>query len=160
MYTPRRAVPPDRGVGGVETHRCSPRLRGERDTIARAVFDFVLRPVRAVLRSAGQEVVQPLEDTERETLGAVKAVDRATESIEHHVEVIETLATSVGPLTASVDRLTDTMQDLVKLLAPMAEAERGVAHVEHGITRAEHFLGFHRHEDVEAPEAPADHPET
>lgn len=128
--------------------------------MAPAVFDFLLRPVRAVLRSAREEVIRPLEDTERETLGAVKAVDRATESIEHHVEVIEALATSVGPLTESVDRLTDTMRDLVKLLAPMAEAERGVQDVEHGVERAEHFFGFRRHKGAEAPEAPMEHPET
>ena len=67
-----------------------------------------------------EDALRPLEETERETLDAVRALDRATESIEHHVEVIETLATSVGPLTESVDRLNDTMQDLVKMLAKLA----------------------------------------
>jgi hypothetical protein len=74
------------------------------------VFDFVLKPVRSVVQALNEDTVKPLEQTERETLDAVKAIDRATQSIEHHVEVIETLATSVGPLTASVDRLTETMR--------------------------------------------------
>ena len=70
-----------------------------------------------------EDALKPLEETERETLDAIRAIDNATESIEHHVEVIETLATSVGPLTESVDRLTETMRDLVQMLAPIAGAE-------------------------------------
>lgn len=93
-----------------------------------------------------QDAFRPLEDTERQTLGTVKAVEEATESIEHHVAVLETLATSVGPLTTSVDRLTDTMQELVKILTPLAEAERGVE-------RAEHVLGFHRHQQTGTPDS-------
>jgi len=72
------------------------------------VFDFVLKPVRSMVRAVNEDALRPLEQTEHQTLEAVKALDRATESIEHHIEVIETLATSVGPLTESVDRLTDT----------------------------------------------------
>lgn len=72
------------------------------------MFDFVLKPVRSMVRAVNEDALRPLEQTEHQTLEAVKALDRATESIEHHIEVIETLATSVGPLTESVDRLTDT----------------------------------------------------
>jgi len=61
-----------------------------------------------MVRAVNEDALRPLEQTEHQTLEAVKALDRATESIEHHIEVIETLATSVGPLTESVDRLTDT----------------------------------------------------
>jgi uncharacterized protein YoxC len=122
------------------------------------VFDFVLRPVKSVVRVLNEDAMKPLEQTERETLDAVRAIDHATESIERHVEVIETLATSVGPLTESVDRLTDTMQDLVKLLGPLAGAEREVQHAEQEIENAEHFFGFRRHQrkPVEPGETEAD----
>ncbi|MBV8711610.1 MAG: hypothetical protein JOY56_07510 [Solirubrobacterales bacterium] len=109
------------------------------------MLDFVLRPARSIIRVLNEDALKPLEETERETLDAVKAVDRVTGSIEHHVEVIETLATSVGPLTESVDRLNETMRDLVKMLAPLATAEREVAHTEQRLEQAEHFLGFRRH---------------
>ena len=109
------------------------------------MFDFVLKPVRSVVKAIDQDALRPLEETEHETLDAVKALERATESIEHHVEVIETLATSVGPLTESVDRLTDTMQDLVKMLGPIAGAEREMQRAGHGVQDAEHFFGFRRH---------------
>jgi len=117
------------------------------------VFDFVLRPVRSVVRAVNQDALKPLEETEHETLEAVRALDRATESIEHHVQVIETLATSVGPLTESVDRLTETMQDLVKMLGPMAGAEREMQRAEHGVQEAEHFFGFRRHRKAVDPGA-------
>jgi hypothetical protein len=117
------------------------------------VFDFVLRPVRSVARAVNQDALQPLEETERETLEAVKAIDRATESIEHHVEVIETLATSVGPLTESVDRLNETVRDLVAVLAPLAAAEHGIEHAEADAQRVEHFLRFRRHREPSGPEA-------
>lgn len=110
------------------------------------MFGFVLRPARSALRALNEDALKPLEDTERETLDAVHAIDHATESIEHHVEVIETLATSVGPLTDSVDRLTETMRDLVQILAPIAGAE-------HEAQRAEHFFGFHRHKEPAEPKA-------
>ena len=116
------------------------------------MFDFVLKPVRSVVRAIDQDAVRPLEETERETLEAVKALERVTESIEHHVEVIETLATSVGPLTASVDRLTDTMQELVKMLGPIAGAEREMQRGERGVQEAEHFFGFRRHRKPIEPE--------
>jgi hypothetical protein len=109
------------------------------------VFDFVLKPVRSAVRALDQDALRPLEETEHETLEAVKALERVTESIEHHVEVIESLATSVGPLTDSVDRLTDTMQELVKMLGPIAGAEREMQRAEHGVQEAEHFFGFRRH---------------
>jgi hypothetical protein len=119
------------------------------------VFDFVLKPVRSIVRAANQDAVRPLVQTERETLEGVQALERATASIEHHVEVIESLATSVGPLTASVDRLTDTMQDLVKMLGPLAGAEHEMQRAEHGVQEAEHFLGFRRHKQPVEPEAGA-----
>jgi hypothetical protein len=119
------------------------------------VFDFVLRPVRSVVRVLNEDAINPLEQTERETLDAVRAVDRATQSIEHHVEVTETLATSVGPLTASVDRLTETMRDLVEVLGPLAAAEREFHRAEHGVEQAEHFLGFRRHRKPADPDASA-----
>lgn len=123
------------------------------------MFDFVLRPVRSLVKAVNQDALRPLEETEHETLDAVQALERATQSIEHHVEVIESLATSVGPLTASVDRLTDTMQDLVKMLGPIAGAERGVQHAEQEVESAEHFFGFRRHEKAEEPAAgPAEAP--
>jgi len=86
------------------------------------VLDFATRPIRALLGSAEQDVVQPLQETreiEGHILEAVEAIHSATASIEQHVAVIETLATSVGPLTSSV-----------VLLAPMAQAEREVHRVE------------------------------
>jgi hypothetical protein len=116
------------------------------------VFDFVLKPVRSVVRAMDQDALRPLEETKRETLEAVKALERVTESMEHHVEVIETLATSVGPLTESVDRLTDTMQDLVKMLGPIAGAEHEMQRAELGVEEAEHFLGFRRHRKPVEPE--------
>jgi hypothetical protein len=122
------------------------------------VLDFVLRPARAAFRALNEDALKPIEQTERETLDAVKAIDSATLSIEHHVEVIETLATSVGPLTDSVNRLTETMRDLVEILAPLASAEHGihraeheVEHAEHDVERAEHFLGFRRHKKPPQP---------
>jgi hypothetical protein len=118
-----------------------------------AVFDFVLKPVRSVVRAVNEDALRPIEQTERETLEGVEALERATASIEHHVEVIESLATSVGPLTASVDRLTDTMQDLVKILEPLAGMEREIGHAEHGIQEAERFFEFGRHKKPPEPEA-------
>ena len=58
------------------------------------MFDFVLKPVRSFVRAVNEDALSPLEQTEHQTLEAVKALERVTESIEHHVEVIETLATS------------------------------------------------------------------
>ena len=98
-----------------------------------------------------EDALRPLEETEHETLDAVRALERATESIEHHVEVIETLATSVGPLTASVDRLTDTMQDLVKMLGPIAGAEHEVQRAEQEVEHVEHVFGFRRHRKAPEP---------
>ena len=116
------------------------------------MFDFVLRPVRSVFRAVNEDAVKPLEDTERETLKGVEALERAANSIDHHVEVIETLATSVGPLTESVDRLTETMQDLVKMLGPIAGAEHEMQRAEHGVQEAEHFFGFRRHNKATEPD--------
>ena len=107
--------------------------------------DLALWPMRTANKLLERELTAPLEHTEREVLDGVRAIHRATESIEHHVEVIEGLATSVEPLTQSVNDLTATMNDLVKLLAPMATAERGVARAEHEVARAERLLRFHRH---------------
>ena len=117
------------------------------------MFDFVLRPVRSVVRALDQDALKPLEETEHETLEAVKTLERVTASIEHHVEVIESLATSVGPLTESVDRLTDTMQELVKMLGPIAGAEREVQRAGDELEHAEHFFGFRRHRKRDEPEA-------
>ncbi|HTP19329.1 MAG TPA: hypothetical protein VMJ65_06970 [Solirubrobacteraceae bacterium] len=117
------------------------------------MFDFVLKPVRSVVRAVNEDALRPLEQTEHDTLEGVEALERATASIEHHVEVIESLATSVGPLTASVDRLTDTMQDLVKILEPLAGMEREMGHAEHGVQEAEHFFGFRRNKEQVEPEA-------
>ena len=117
------------------------------------MFDFVLRPVRSVVRALDQDALKPLEETEHETLEAVKTLERVTASIEHHVEVIESLATSVGPLPESVDRLTDTMQELVKMLGPIAGAEREVQRAGHELEHAEHFFGFRRHRKPDEPEA-------
>jgi uncharacterized protein YoxC len=119
------------------------------------VFDFVVRPVRSVARALNQDALRPLEETERETLDAIRAIDRATESIEHHVEVIETLATSVAPLTESVERLNQTVRDLVEVLAPLAAAEHEVQRAERGAEQVEHFLRFRRHGTATDPETPA-----
>jgi predicted nuclease with TOPRIM domain len=118
-------------------------------------LDFVLKPVRSVVRAVNEDALRPLEETERDTLEGVEALERATASLERHVEVIESLATSVGPLTESVDRLTDTMQDLVKMLGPIAEMEREMGRAEHGVEEAEHFFGFRRHKKQPEPEAGA-----
>ena len=123
------------------------------------MFDFVLKPVRSVVRVLNADALRPLEETERETLDAVTALERATDSIEHHVEVIETLATSVGPLTESVDRLTDTMQDLVKMLAPIAGAEHEVQRAGQELENAEHFFGFRRQRKRSEPEVGPTDPE-
>jgi uncharacterized protein YoxC len=118
------------------------------------VFDFVLKPVRSALQVLNEDTVKPLEETERETLDAVKAIEHATQAIEHHVEVIETLATSVGPLTSSVDRLNETMRDLVEVLGPLAAAEHEFHRAEHGVEQAEHFLRFRRRRTISEPGAP------
>jgi uncharacterized protein YoxC len=117
------------------------------------VFDPVLKPVRSFVRILNEDAIKPLEETERETLNAVKAIDRATESIEHHVEVIESLATSVGPLTASVDRLNETMRDLVQVLGPLAAAEHGLQRAEHEAEHLERFVRFRRHKNPTEPDA-------
>ncbi|HTX08665.1 MAG TPA: hypothetical protein VME22_08645 [Solirubrobacteraceae bacterium] len=119
------------------------------------VFDFVLKPVRSALQVLNEDTVKPLQETERDTLDAVKAIEHATQSIERHVEVIETLATSVGPLTSSVDRLNETMRDLVAVLGPLAAAEHEVHRAEHDVEQAEHFLRFGRRRKVSEPDAPA-----
>ncbi len=69
------------------------------------------------------DAVKPLKRTEQDPLDAVRAIDRATRSTEHHVEVIESLLTSVVPLTDSINRLTETMRELVAMLAPLADEE-------------------------------------
>ncbi len=126
-----------------------------RITTMTPVLGLVFAPVRYVLRQAGGEISTPLEETEEKVLDAVRAIHRATDSIEHHVEVIEGLATSVGPLTASVDALTQTMRDLVILMAPMAAAERGaqkvgreVQRAEHEVQRVERFFSLHRRKNA------------
>lgn len=121
-------------------------------SIGRPVLDFVLKPVRSAVGALNRDALEPLEDTERETLGAVEAIERATQSLEHHVEVIESLATSVGPLTESVDRLNDSVRALVEVLAPLAAAEHEVQRAEHGAERVEHFLRFRRHQPPAEPE--------
>ena len=116
------------------------------------MFDFLIRPIRSVLGGAERDAVESLHETrdiEANMLGAVRAIENATDSIEKHVAVIETLATSVDPLRASVDRLTDTMQDLVAMMAPIATAESEMH-------RAGRFFGRHRHDE---PPAEAAHPE-
>jgi hypothetical protein len=122
-----------------------------------SLTDLMFAPVRAIIGAAERDVHNPLEETERDVLGGVTAIERATDSIDRHVEVIEGLATSVGPLTDSVDRLTETMRDLVKILGPMAAAEHGVQHAEQEAHHAEHFFGFRRHRD--APKQPAEPPD-
>jgi predicted RNase H-like nuclease (RuvC/YqgF family) len=113
------------------------------------MLDFVTRPLRVLLGTTGSEVVESVRETrdiEKDTLGAVTAIEKATVSLEKHVEVIETLATSVDPLRASVDRLTDTMQELIAVLGPLASAE----HEAQKVGRV-----FHRHRDEPAT-PPAD----
>jgi hypothetical protein len=117
------------------------------------VFDFVLRPARAAVRVLNEDAVRPLEQTEREMLDAVMAIEHATESIEHHVAVIESLATSVGPLTDSVNRLNETLRDLVQLLEPLAAAERETHHAEHEVDEAKRFLHFRGHKQPAESEA-------
>ncbi len=121
------------------------------------MLDFVLRPLRYVLGAGEREVSKPLDETEHELVDAVRAIHRASESIDRHVEVIEGLATSLGPLTESVNQLTATMADLVALLGPLAGAE-------HDVQRAERFLHFRRRErdaspQPGSPEAQPDSPE-
>ena len=89
------------------------------------MLGFITRPVRSALGMTENDLVESVHvarDVQADMLGAVQAIENATNSIERHVEVIETLATSVDPLRASVDRLTDTMQELVALMAPMGES--------------------------------------
>lgn len=113
------------------------------------MLDFFIRPIRSVLGGAERDVAESLHETrdiEANMLGAVRAIENATESIEKHVAVIETLATSVDPLRASVDRLTDTMQELVAMMAPMATAEQEI----HRVGR---FFGRHHHDDPPTKDA-------
>ncbi len=98
------------------------------------MLESLIRPLRAALGAAERELTHsPLVHTEEEILDTVRALHRATESIEHHVAVIESLATSIQPLTDSVNNLTATMSQLVSDLGPLAGAEREVKEVEHGI---------------------------
>jgi hypothetical protein len=115
------------------------------------VFGFVFKPLAGALRALDEDAVRPIAQTERDTLGAVRAIEQATESIERHVEVIETLATSVGPLTDSVDRLNATMGELVAVLAPLAGAENEVRRAEQEVERAGHLFRL-RHEKPPEPE--------
>lgn len=110
------------------------------------MLEIVFKPLRSFLDLAEHGVVAhtPLEKTEEDILDTVRALHRATESIEHHVEVIESLATSVGPLTESVSDLTETMTSLVAVLGPLAAAEREVKDVEH-------FFSRHRHKHEASP---------
>jgi methyl-accepting chemotaxis protein len=113
------------------------------------MLDFLIRPIRSVLGGAERDAVESLHETrdiEANMLGAVRAIENATESIEKHVAVIETLATSVDPLRASVDRLTDTMQELVGMMAPMATAE-------HEMHRVGRFFGRHHHDEPPTQDA-------
>ena len=117
----------------------------------------MLRPFGDLIRALNQDAVRPLADTERETLGAARAIEEATDSIERHVEVIETLATSVGPLTDSVDRLNATLREIVALLAPVAGAEDEVRTAEQDVERAAHLFRFrHRGQPPEPGAGPAD----
>ena len=116
------------------------------------MLDPLFRPVRAILGFGEQEIERPIVEAEHELLGAVGALHRVTESIEHHVEVIEGLATSIDPLKESVNQLTATMSELVALIAPMGKAELGVQHASQEVR---HFLGFRRHKDAAPAEAPA-----
>ena len=107
------------------------------------MFDFFTRPLRSAL-GLEHEVIEPLQDAEREIIEAATAIRSATESIERHVEVVEGLATSVGPLTESVNQLTSTMAELVTLLAPLAAAE-------HEVQRAEGLFGLRRRRRAAGP---------
>ena len=116
------------------------------------MLDFLIRPIQSVLGGAERDVAETVHETrdiEANMLGAVRAIEDATESIEKHVAVIETLATSVDPLRASVDRLTDTMQELVAMMAPMETAE-------HEMHRVGRFFGRHHHDDSPSEAAPAE----
>lgn len=113
------------------------------------MLGFITRPVRSALGITENDLVESVHaarDVQADMLGAVRAIENATDSIERHVEVIETLATSVDPLRASVDRLTDTMQELVAMMAPMGD-------VEHGVHRVGRFFGRHHHDEHPAQEA-------
>src|SRR4051794_9891109 len=106
------------------------------------MLDFLGSPIRAVLGVTEREVVEAMDDTrdiEANLLGAVRAIENATASIEQHVAVIEGLATSIDPLRESVEGLTASMRDIVVLMAPVAAAEREVH-------RVGHLFGRHRHE--------------
>jgi methyl-accepting chemotaxis protein len=112
------------------------------------MLDFLTRPIRSVLGGAERDMVETLHETrdiEANMLGAVRALENVTESVERHVAVIETLATSVDPLRASVDRLTDTMQELVAMMAPIADSE-------HEMHRLGRLFGRHRHDELPAPD--------
>jgi hypothetical protein len=107
------------------------------------MLEFCIRPIRTILGVTEHEVadtIQETQDIEANTLGAVRAIENATESIEKHVTVVEMLATSVDPLRESVDRLTDTVQDLVKVLGPITAAEQEAQ-------RIGHLLRRHRHDE-------------
>jgi hypothetical protein len=113
------------------------------------MFDVFIRPIRSLLGGAEHDVAESLHETrdiEANMLGAVRAIENATDSIEKHVAVIETLATSVDPLRASVDRLTDTMQELVGMMAPMTTAE-------HEMNRVGRFFGRHHHDEPPTEDA-------
>jgi hypothetical protein len=113
----------------------TPRTRRSRIRPTTEPIDEPVHPERDVAETAHET-----RDIEANMLGAVRAIEDATESIEKHVAVIETLATSVDPLRASVDRLTDTMQELVSMMAPIATAE-------HEMHRVGRFFGRHHHDD-------------
>lgn len=121
------------------------------------MLETIFRPLRSLLDVAEHAVTihTPLEKTEEDILDTVKALHRATESIERHVQVIEGLATSVGPLTESVNELTSTMTSLVEVLGPLAAAEQGVKDVER-------FFWRRRHKDAANPqvEQPGEPPTT
>jgi uncharacterized protein YoxC len=121
-------------------------------SISQAVLGFLFRPLAAIIRTLDQDAIKPLEETERQTLDAVRVIEEATQSIERHVEVVETLATSVGPLTESVDQLNVIMRDLVDVLAPIAGAEQEVRQAEHEIEQAGHLFRFRRHEEPGPPD--------
>lgn len=107
------------------------------------IIDFLTGPIRAVLGITEREVVEAVDETrdlEANMLGAVRAIENATASIEQHVAVIEGLATSIDPLRESVEGLTASMRDIVALMAPMATAERE-------IHRVGHLFGRHHHEE-------------
>jgi uncharacterized protein YoxC len=117
------------------------------------VFGFVFRPLSAIARTLNEDALQPLEETEHETLDAVRAIEEATQSIERHVQVIETLATSVGPLTESVDNLNATMRNLVAVLAPLAGAESEVRRAEQEVERAGHLFRLRHPDQPSEPDA-------